>query len=205
MNFSPYGRTTPSAWLKTTRKLLADFPLPTDELVEVVLDSWADIFRSKIGKTSFRIGKEIFPQPQIMGFLLHELIPLNLASRHPDKWRRGLAATESDAKCLFNDACSFEIKTSSSTNGIFGNRSYAHVSETAKKRRSGYMLAVNFQKFISEAENPTLTLIRFGWLEPTDWIGQTAESGQQARLTKEAIAYKLIVLWDGTGRQQKLI
>lgn len=193
---SPYAGVPSSAWLSVAQKLLRKFPIKTDELVKIVLDSWNDIFQSRIGKRGFHIGEHILPQPQIMGFLLHELIPLNLASRFPDKWRRGLASTECDAHSLVDSGYSFEIKTSNSATGIFGNRSYAHVSETAKKRRSGYMLAVNFAKFGPGISSPSLTLIRFGWLEPGDWIGQRAESGQQARLTKEAIAYKLIVLWD---------
>lgn len=196
MTRSPYAGRPPSTWLGATRKLIAKHPLSAGELVDTVLDSWKDIFESRIGRKPFHIGKEILPQPQIMGFLLHELIPLNLASRFPNGWRRGDASTECDAHCLADDRFSFEIKTSSSASGIFGNRSYAHVSEDAKKRRAGYMLAVNFAKFSAGKSAPSLTLIRFGWLEPADWIGQRAESGQQARLTKEAIAYKLIVLWD---------
>jgi len=200
MKSSPFRAVPPSKWLRVTQRLLQQFPIKPADLVSVVLESWVDIFESKIGKHAYHIGQEVFPQPQIMGFLLHELIPLNLASRFPDKWRRGLASTECDAHSLVDEKYSFEIKTSSSASGIFGNRSYAHVSDGAKKRRSGYMLAVNFAKFCPGECNPELTLIRFGWLEPSDWIGQKSESGQQARLTKDAIAYKLIVLWDGSSQ-----
>src|SRR3990172_7631726 len=168
MKRSHYARLPPSKWLRVTEKLLRQFPIKTDDLVKTVLESWQDIFKSKIGQHSYHIGREIFPQPQIMGFLLHELIPLNLAARFPKKWRRGQASTECDAHCLREDHYSFEIKTSSSATGIFGNRSYAHVSDRAKKRRAGYMLAVNYAKFCPGICPPALTLIRFGWLVPSD-------------------------------------
>lgn len=129
-----------------------------------------------------------------MGFLLHELIPLNLESRFPKQWRKGRAG-QFDACYLPDDYYSFEIKTSSSSTGIFGNRSYAHVSSESSKRRGGYFLAINFGKFSPNTRQPDLTLIRFGWLDSSDWIGQRAQSGQQAHLTKEAKAYKLRIIW----------
>ena len=58
------------------------------------------------------------------------------------------------------------------------------------------MLAINFKKFEDGILCPDLRMIRFGWLDPSDWRGQKAESGQQAHLTKEAKAYKLAVLWE---------
>ena len=39
-------------------------------------------------------------------------------------------------------------------------------------------------------------MIRFGYLEHVDWIAQTASTGQQARLRKEAYDNKLITLYD---------
>lgn len=197
---SPYAGVDPAKWLEVTKRLIRRFPVPADELVEIVLGSWEDIFHSRIGTRQYQIGKQIWPEPQIMGFLLHELIPLNLSAAHPNSWRRGAASSECDACYLPNEAYSFEIKTSSSRSGIFGNRSYAHVSNTATKRRQGFMLSVNFSKFAVRGPRPNVTLIRFGWLESSDWIGQRAESGQQARLTREAKAYKLVVLWEGSEK-----
>lgn len=185
-----------AVWPSITDELLKQFPLPMSALTEVVLSSWEDIFHSRIGNKGYQIGRDIWPEPQIMGFLLHELIPLNLSSSYRKKWRRCEASGECDAVYLPDDAWSFEIKTSSSTNGIFGNRSYAHVSDAARKRRGSFFLAINFGKFGAENARPEITLIRFGWLGATDWIGQAAQSGQQAHLTKEARAYKLRIIYE---------
>ena len=192
---SPYSKAPVSRWKKITEKLIDEFPLSQSELVDTVFLSWKDIFCTKVGG-AYQIGTEILPQPQIMGFLLHELIPLNLSKRHKGIWRRGEANVELDAHYIPNEKYSFEIKTSSSAKGIFGNRSYAQISKKATKRRHGYILAVNFKKFEDSVDEPNIGLIRFGWLDPTDWIGQRAQSGQQSRLTKEAKAYKLKILWD---------
>jgi len=194
---SPYAGRPTRQWLSVTRRLLERFPLSTAQLVELVLHSWDDLFHSRVGRSAYVIGEAIRPEPQIMGFLLHELIPLNLASRYPGQWRRGAAAHECDAVHVPDDRFSFEIKTSSSRSGIFGNRSYVHGSATSRKRRSGFMLAANFGRFSAGAGRPQVVLVRFGWLDSSDWIGQKAPSGQQARLTKEAKAYKLLVLYEG--------
>jgi ScaI restriction endonuclease len=185
----------PKEWPAVTDRLLKAFPLPMKDIVEIVLGSWEDLFHSRIGRKAYRIGFDIRPEPQIMGFLLHELIPLNLGAARTNEWRSGAASTECDAVFIPDAKFSFEIKTSSSARGIFGNRSYAHVSNRATKRRGSFFLAVNFGKF-SSAERPEIGLIRFGWLGAGDWIGQSAESGQQARLTKEAKAYKLRIIYE---------
>lgn len=186
----------PAKWTVTTDRLLHSFPIAMSDLTKVVLASWEDIFHSRIGAKGFSIGTDVYPEPQIMAFLLHELIPLNLEATFPGQWMRGSAASQCDAVCVNDDAHSFEIKTSSSPSGIFGNRSYAHVSDRAGKRRGSFFLAVNFGKFVAQQARPEITLIRFGWLGSGDWIGQRAESGQQARLTKEAKAYKLKIIYE---------
>ncbi|HTW94989.1 MAG TPA: ScaI family restriction endonuclease [Tepidisphaeraceae bacterium] len=186
----------PAKWSAITDRLLSGFPLAMNEIVEIVLASWEDIFHSRLGNKGYQIGRDIWPEPQIMGFLLHELIPLNLAARRPKMWRRGAAGTECDAVYLADSDYSFEIKTSSSPSGIFGNRSYAQLADkAAKKQRGSFFLAVNFGKFAASMR-PEVNLIRFGWLDRADWVGQRAQSGQQARLTKEARAYKLRIIYE---------
>ncbi len=192
---SPFEGISVSKWNDVTKELLQDFPIAMSDLVGVVQASWEDIFLSHVGRREYCIGTDIFPEPQIMGFLLHELIPLNLSAKFPRQWRRGAASSEFDARYLPDDFYSFEIKTSSSQSGIFGNRSYAHVSNRSTKRRGGYLLAVNFEKFVPAGSKPALARIRFGWLDASDWLGQKAESGQQAHLSKEARSYKLRLLW----------
>ncbi len=39
-----------------------------------------------------------------------------------------------------------------------------------------------------------INLVRFGWLDEEDWIGQTASTGQQARLSSDVERYKLLQL-----------
>ena len=197
---SPYRNKDVSEWRRISEKLLRSFPLSMKKMAEIVLDSWDGIFESNFGAGNYRVGEHIFPQPQIMGFLLHEIIPLELERLYPGLWRRGLASHDPDAVFLSNNRFSFEIKTSSSESGIFGNRSYAHLSLDSQKSRSRYFLAVNFNKFTPEESKPGVKLIRFGWLDSTDWIGQKSETGQQVRLTPEAKAYKLIVVWESKKR-----
>ena len=69
---SPYFGKDTSEWINITNQLIGKHPLKSEEIVETVLTSWNDIFNSKIG--SFYIGRDISPIPQIMSFLLHELI-----------------------------------------------------------------------------------------------------------------------------------
>lgn len=192
---SPYSKAPVEKWPGITRKLIRKHPLKTTEIVEIVLAAWQSIFDSRMGSKGFRIGVDIFPKPQIMGFFLHELIPLELASRYPGTWRVDRYAGEKDAVCLRNAAYSIEIKTSSSSSRIFGNRSYAQPTESTKKSKSGYCLAVNFEKFSVLAEQPRVVRIRFGWIDAADWIGQTAATGQQARLATHVESCKLLQLY----------
>jgi hypothetical protein len=193
---SPYVGLPPEQWMEKTRELARECPLRAEEMMEVVLQAWKDIFDSRLGPKAFKIGKDIFPQPQIMAFLLHELIPLELATRYPQQWRRDLSGADKDIVYIPDERFSLEIKTSSSASGIFGNRSYAQPTLGNKKSKSGYYLAVNFDGFDEKGtELPTVHLIRFGWFDHTDWIGQKAASGQQSHPTPLAKAYKLLTLY----------
>jgi hypothetical protein len=164
------------------------------ELVDVVQLSWEAIFLPTIGPRGFRIGTEIFPKPQIIGFLLHELIPLELQTRYPNMWRPEMVARDKDIVCIPNEFYSVEIKTSSHPSQIFGNRSFAQEAIGNKKSKSGFYLAINFDKVVSARPTPCLRRVRFGWLDHSDWVGQTAATGQQARLSPEVERGKLLVL-----------
>lgn len=191
---SPYAGLPVELWRDKTLELIASHPLDATELFEVVLKTWQDIFNSGIGSKPFKIGVDLFPVPQIMGFFLHELIPLELEYRYPALWRKGIAAHEKDVVYIPDTHFSIEIKTSSSRHNIYGNRSYAQVSADSKKSKSGFYLAVNFDKFIGEQHRPQISLVRFGWLDHEDWVGQTAATGQQARLTPSVERNKLLSL-----------
>lgn len=198
MIVSPYKGISPKKWLNVTRQLVNEHPLKPAEIVEVVLASWESIFASRLGIKAFHIGKEIFPKPQIMGFFLHELIHLELASRHPKTWCGERSSGDKDVVYIPDDRFSIEVKTSSNPRHIFGNRSYAQETTINKKAKTGYYLAVNFQKFFAAVKRPNILLVRFGWLDSTDWIGQKAATGQQSRLPSEVESYKLIEIYRHT-------
>ena len=98
--------------------------------------------------------------------------------------------------CLLNETYSFEVKTSSNRSHIFGNRSFAQESTKGKKAKEGYYLAVNFDGFAcGKTPQPRIRLVRFGWLDSSDWIGQVAETGQQSHLPPEVENGKLLRLY----------
>jgi hypothetical protein len=187
---SPYEGARTETWSSITDQVIRAHPLSPQLLVKTVLTAWNEIFESRVG--SLQIGKDIFPQPQIMGFFLHELIPVVIARVAPE-WRRGdVGAGEKDLHFTQDAAYSVEIKTSSNPKQIFGNRSYAQVPTARSRDKAGYYLAVNFSPFKTSFQTlPPIVRIRFGWLDHTDWIGQTSATGQQARLTRDADRFKL--------------
>ena len=190
----PYENLPASEWRKRTLTLIEQHPLKPNEIYEVVHEVWSSIFKSGIGNKPFRIGQELFPRPQMMGFFLHELIPLEFGFRYPEVWRREETTNEKDLVHMPDSYFSVEIKTSSSKNKIYGNRSFAQKTTTSKKSKSGYYLAINFQKFSKTVTSPQITLVRFGWLDHDDWIGQASASGQQARLSPDVESFKLLTL-----------
>lgn len=191
---SPYWGLEIADWEEKTEALVAEHPLKSQELVEVTLQAWDDIFTSAIGTSAFQVGVDVFPPPQIMGFLLHELIALELTHRYPRAWRGAETASEKDLMYIPDTKYSVEIKTSSSRGKIFGNRSYAQEAQSFKKSKSGYYLAINFEKFTPQRKRPSITRVRFGWLDHGDWLGQTAATGQQARLDADVDRFKLLDL-----------
>jgi len=195
---SPYNGQPTSNWKEITQQLINNHPLNEKELVDVVLTSWKSIFASRFGNAGFTIGKHIFPKPQIMGFLLHELIPLELESRYQGLWN--IDKYKIDKDCVFtpDNYSSFEIKTSSNPTKIFGNRSYAQAnltSSNARKSKDGFYLTVNFEKFDKNDTQPKIKLIRFGWLDSSDWRGQKAATGQQSNLPPEIYDGKLKLIY----------
>jgi hypothetical protein len=192
---SPYLNHKSNQWLKVTRRLVNKHPLKPEEIVDVVLSSWTSIFATKMGAKRFKIGKDIFPKPQIMGFFLHELIPLELSARYSTEWRGEQDASDKDIVYIPNDYYSIEVKTSSNPSHIYGNRSYAQASTKGKKAKSGYYLAVNFEQFSTTNTHPNILLVRFGWLDSNDWIGQAAATGQQSRLPTDVENNKLLELY----------
>ena len=193
---NPYENLPIERWKEKTIELVKKHPLRKEDLVESVLSSWDKIFDTYIGN-ELKIGRDIKPSPQILGNYLHELIPIYFEKKYKGKWHKDKTKNDKDLVCDFDNFFSIEIKTSSSKKDIFGNRSYGIQSEAENtKKKEGYYLAINFEKCTEEVEKPNITLIRFGWLEHTDWISQNAQTGQQSRLSKESDSLKFITLYE---------
>lgn len=203
---SPYLNKNDNEWEEITLRLIEEHPLSNEQIVNAVLTSWKQIFESKIGPLS--IGQQIFPTPQIMSNILHELIPYNLAQALGNNYRVGVTKTEKDIVYEPNAEYSIEVKASSSKNDIYANRSYAQPSlDSDTKDKNGFYIGVNFEKFEITNDDeyrkaefdedgsmiyPKITQIKFGYLEHTDWIPQTSAKGQQARLSPESKKFKMI-------------
>jgi hypothetical protein len=194
-NASPYSNTNKSTWAKITDELIEAHPLNEGEIVEFCLAAWGNLFSSSIGRHGLKIGQHIFPKPQIIGALLHELIPAEIVATYPKDWQREQEKDDKDIVYLPDDRFSVELKTSSNPNQIFGNRSYAQVPSQQRKSKDGYYLTVNFEQIKEKAKQPNILRVGFGWLDHTDWIGQTAATGQQARLSPETYTLKLKTLY----------
>ncbi|MGK7905294.1 MAG: ScaI family restriction endonuclease [Hormoscilla sp.] len=196
---SPYEGIPVEKWSAKTRELIEQHPLNPEEIYKLIIRIWDEIFESNITSACYRIGVDLFPRPQIMGLFLHELIPLEFARRYPGIWRGQENEEEKDIVYIPNQKFSLELKTSSSKRSTYGNRSYAQKSTTSgkgKKDKSGYYLVVNFEKFDKQkkSQRPAITLVRFGWIDWSDWQGQVAATGQQARLSLDVERYKLLEL-----------
>ncbi|MCZ2525063.1 ScaI family restriction endonuclease [Streptomyces sp. HB2AG] len=192
---SPYFGLDSDDWPEVTRSLLAEQPLGGETLVKAVLSSWESIFNSRLG-SGFHIGKDIHPTPQNMGSLLHALIPLELAARDAN-WRADSNASEKDLVYEPNQSYSIEIKTSSHKDQIFGNRSFGVDNPgRGKKAKDGYYVAVNFEKWGDAPGGlPRIRLIRYGWLDHTDWVAQKSQTGQQSSLPAVVANTQLLTVY----------
>lgn len=156
---SPYFEHPLADFQTVTRDVMAVQPLDGPALVSGVMSAWSDIFESRIGIA--RIGVDLQPAPQIMGFLLHELIPIRLQALLPE-WRRGQGPAEKDLVYEPDPSFSIEIKTSSDAKWVYGNRSYGIPSAApTRKAKSGYYCAVNFEKW-SPGRTPRVLRVRYG-------------------------------------------
>ena len=180
-------------WKDITQELISEHPISEADIVDVILTAWDNIFSSTFGK--HKIGETIFPKPQVIGSILHELIPAELENRYPDEFRGEITVDDKDIVCINDDFYSIELKTSSSPTKIFANRSYAQKPLEGKKSKDGYYIAVNFEKFSKSKPTPEILKIRFGWLDHSDWRAQASSTGQQANLSPETYKLKFKTLY----------
>jgi len=200
---SPYDEVPFERWPELTKRLVAESPLDTAELIDVVLTTWDAIFRTKIGG-KICIGTDYFPIPQILGDFLHELIPYELEMRHPGVWRRDSEPNEKDLVYVPDNFYSAEIKTSSQRS-VYGNRSFSKKGQArpAKKEKSGYCIVINFPPIHKLKKVAPISTIRFGWIDIEDWRGQKAETGQQASLPKHIFEAKLIKIYENQKQRSR--
>ncbi|MBO0798127.1 MAG: ScaI family restriction endonuclease [Blastocatellia bacterium] len=201
---SPYfGVDDPGKRLAITKDLLASHPLSGPDIRDAVLQSWESIFESRLG-SGFHIGREIKPVPQIMGFLLHALIPLELAKNH-DGWRADADSSDKDLVYIPDKRFSIEIKTSTNPRQIFGNRSFGVDNPgKGKKAKDGYYLAINFDRWQDgSTERPRIRMIRYGWVDHTDWVAQKAETGQQSSLPPVVDNTQFLILYAASSSSEQ--
>ena len=191
---SPYYGLTQDKWQIKTQELINQHPLKEQEIIKFCLDAWDGIFTSSIGKNGLKIGEHLFPAPQIIGALLHELIPAEISTKYPINWRGEQNKKDKDIVFIPDDRFSIELKTSSNKNQIFGNRSFAQQQNSGGKSKDGYYWTVNFEKINGTNNAPSIQVIRFGWIDHTDWIGQSSPTGQQSRLSADTYNLKLKTL-----------
>ena len=196
---SPYEGVAEFRWADITKKLVNEYPLEIDDIIDAVLDAWDGILMSKIAG-ELQIGIDILPSPQIMGNYLHELIPIMLERKFPGVWSRDLKKDDKDLVFLSDNHYSTEIKTSSNPNNIYGNASYGQEdsANASSKTKDGYYIGVNFEKFdqAPDGQMPRIRKIRIGWLDHSDWHSQSASSGQAATISSFVRDNKLLLIYD---------
>lgn len=190
---SPYVGHSEEDWFSITKQLVSKFPLPAEVLVSTVNDAWNDVYSSSFGDTALVIGRDIFLPAQATGVILERLIAARL-SRISKCWRGGDRKTEKDIVCLSDPRFCFEIKTSSSKKGLFGNRSTGHRAENRRKFRTGYYLVINYKLPTETDIVKKIWSIRFGWIDDEDWVGQKQPTGQQASIGASLARLKLVTL-----------
>lgn len=186
---SPYAGVPVATWQHVTNELVRQHPLSLELIHDVAMLSWDRLWNTWVGdaKIGFPIA-DIDPPATVIGYMFEKLFAKELAERSPGAWRGGVGS-EKDLHCLENDAMSVEMKASGQLGDkIFGNRSYGQALSSggaAKKDKSGYYITVNFFE-------QSLTLLRFGWIDSTDWQAQASATGQMAGLSTDVYNHKLI-------------
>lgn len=183
---SPYLNQPIVQWQNITNQLVNSHPLSIQDIEAAVFRAWDNVWNTVIGgNNGYRlIDASPLPPAQVVGYLLEMLVAQEINLMNPDFiWGRG---SEKDIHCKNNDYFSIEMKTSGQLGySIFGNRSYGQTGTSSKKDKSGFYITVNYYE-------TTITLIRFGWIDSSDWTSQSASTGQAATLSRDAYEYKLV-------------
>lgn len=187
---SPYAGLSQEHWLNKTQELVSTHPLTLEMIRETAIQCWQVLWQTTVGEgeLAIRLYDLDVPAP-VVGYFFERLFAKNLEIKAPQLWRGGRGKDEKDIIYIPDNFYSIEIKTSGQLGlKIFGNRSYGQESnnpELIKKEKSGYYITVNFYDKI-------INLIRFGWIDQSDWKPQSSQTGQAAGLKEEVYQYKLI-------------
>ena len=189
---SPYTNKNVNEWLKITQEIVSTHPLSIDEILDNSLSAWNGVWSTQIGKDKARIPlSDVNPPATVIGYFFEKLLAKELSTKHPGIWRGEDGGNEKDLHYIPDPPLSIEVKASGQLGlKIYGNRSYGQKVENedlAKKDKSGYYITVNFYK-------DKLTLIRFGWIDSSDWKPQKSPTGQMAGLTDDVYQYKLLAI-----------
>ncbi|PLP98738.1 ScaI family restriction endonuclease [Cupriavidus pauculus] len=186
---SPYQGAHVDQWAQITRNIVEQHPLTRDLILDAALLSWSRLWNTWVGDANIGFPlADIDPPATVIGYMFEKLFAKELAVRLPGAWRGGVGS-EKDLHCLTDEMMSVEMKASGQLGyKIYGNRSYGQVLENAdaaKKDKSGFYITVNFY-------GRTLTLLRFGWIDSTDWQAQKSPTGQMAGLSPQVYQHKLL-------------
>lgn len=187
---SPYEGKPVEKWLTTTKRLLKRHPLKTDLILPTAQHAWSSVWSTTVGtgKAAVKLTELDVPS-SVVGYFFEVIFAKELEKRFPGIWRGCQQGEEKDLVYVPDRRWSVEIKTSGQLGTkVFGNRSYGQKTENqqlVKKEKSGFYITVNFFRH-------TLTLIRFGWIDATDWKAQASATGQMAGLPDEVYQHKLI-------------
>lgn len=186
MTVSPYKNKPEGKWLEITEGLVNQYPLKTDEILEIALLSWERIWKSEIGG-EIKISDVELPAT-VIGYFFQKLFAHELKERYPSDWIGERVKSDKDLVNLKNSLFSTEMKSSGQMGySLFGNRSYNQESQSssATKDKSGYYLTINFYQ-------QSFNLLRLGWIDQDDWVPQGAATGQAAVLKAEVYEKKLV-------------
>jgi hypothetical protein len=149
------------------------FPLPCDQVVARVCAARDAVATARFGRWSF---SDLSAGTQVVCGIFHELIVQELSTL--EGWRPGEPKREPDVVAVAEPQASYEVKTSSSMNGIAGNR-YSSTLDAYDPDR--YYLCVNF-----DARAFIVFRIRVGFIRREGWQPQRGR-GNVAMLKREAV------------------
>ncbi|MCK9473982.1 ScaI family restriction endonuclease [Sulfurimonas sp.] len=187
MAISPYQNKQQSEWKSITEELITNYPLSTDEILEISLIAWEKLWGTEVGGTIKLV--EVDLPATVIGYFFQKLFSYELSKRYPNEWKGEKEKSDKDLVNIKNPTFSTEMKASGQLGyKIFGNRSYNQQGfneETTGKDKSGFYITINFY-------SQTLTLISIGWIDQNDWNSQDSETGQAATLKPEVYTHKLV-------------